>query len=230
MTFAGPLGRVALGMTFLAASFGVLDVVVVLAMGRSSTQPTNRTTIPVLTIDLSTFPVLVTERLVLRELRTSDAERVFAMRSDPAVMRHVNRPMATSITDAIELIERINTNIAANEAVHWALTRAGEDTFLGLIGFWRIVKEHHYAELGYTLMQEAWGQGYASEAIDTVVNFGFGTMGLHRVEAITRPANTVSMRVLEKNAFVREAFRRQDIFWNGVFHDSVHYGRLVTER
>ncbi|MBL7952515.1 MAG: GNAT family N-acetyltransferase [Flavobacteriales bacterium] len=180
-----------------------------------------------ITLDLHRFPVLTTERLVLRQLRGSDAERMFAMRSDAAVMRHVNRPMATSIADATALIERINTNIAANEAVHWALTRKGEDTFIGLIGFWRIVKEHHCAELGYTLMQEAWGQGYASEAIDTVVNFGFGTMGLHRVEAITRPANTASMRVLEKNGFTREALRREDIFWNGSFHDSVHYGRLA---
>ena len=47
-----------------------------------------------LTIKLSTFPILTTERLVLRELRRSDADQVFAMRSDPLVMQHVNRPLA----------------------------------------------------------------------------------------------------------------------------------------
>jgi ribosomal-protein-alanine N-acetyltransferase len=51
----------------------------------------------VLTIDLSIFPVLTTERLVLRELRPSDAEQVLAMRSDPEVMQHVNRPLAHTI-------------------------------------------------------------------------------------------------------------------------------------
>ncbi len=180
-----------------------------------------------LTIAFSEFPELRTERLVLRQLCASDAERVFAMRSDPEVMRHVNRPMATSVEDARALIELINARYDAQEAVHWAITRKGEGAFLGLIGFWRLVKEHHYAELGYTLMREAWGQGYASEAIATVVDFGFGSLGFHKVEAITRPANTASMRVLEKNGFVREGYFRENILWNGTFHDSVSYGRLA---
>lgn len=180
-----------------------------------------------LTLALSEFPELHTERLVLRKLRPSDAERMFAMRSDPQVMRYVNRPMATSVDDAVALIALINARITAQEAIHWALTRKGEDTFIGLIGFWRLVKEHHYAELGYTLMQEAWGKGYASEAIASVVDLGFSTLGFHRVEAITRPANTASMRVLEKNGFVREGQLRENIFWNGTFHDSVCYGRLA---
>lgn len=181
-----------------------------------------------LTIELHEFPVLTTERLVLRQLRLGDAERMFAMRSDPEVMRHVNRPMATSIDDATALIERINTNIAANEALHWAITLKGVDSFIGLIGLWRMVKEHHYAELGYTIMREQWGRGVASEAIAAVVECGFGTLGFHRIEAITRPANNASMRALEKNGFVREGYFRENIFWNGMFHDSVHYGRLAN--
>lgn len=183
-----------------------------------------------LTLALNELPVLRTERLVLRRLRPTDAERVFAMRSDPRVMQYVNRPMANSVDDAAAVIQLINDRFNAGEAVHWAITRNGEDAFLGLIGLWRIVKEHHFAELGYTLMQEAWGVGNASEAIAAVVDFGFGTLGLHRVEAITRPGNTASMRVLEKNGFVREGYFREDIFWNGGFHDSVHYGLLATER
>lgn len=180
-----------------------------------------------LTIDLTEFPELTTERLVLRQLRASDADRMFTMRSDPEVMRHVNRPMATSVDDAIALIQKINANIAANEALHWAITHKGDDAFIGLIGLWRMVKEHHYAELGYTIMRAQWGSGIASEAIAAVVDCGFGTLGFHRIEAITRPTNAASMRALEKNGFVREGYFRENILWNGAFHDSVHYGRLA---
>src|SRR6185503_6304836 len=98
---------------------------------------------------LSTFPVLSSERLVLRALRPSDADRMFAMRSDPLVMQHVNRPLARTVDDASALIDLITTNVAANDAVQWVITLKGDDTFIGLIGFWRMVKEHHRAELGY---------------------------------------------------------------------------------
>lgn len=180
-----------------------------------------------LSVDLSTFPVITTERLVLRELRPSDAERVFAMRSDPLVMHYVNRPLAQSMEDAHALIDRISASVAAGDAVQWAITERGDDTFVGLIGFWRLVKEHYYGELGYTLARDHWGKGYISEAIGAVLDFGFNTAGLHRVEAITRPQNTASVRVLEKNGFVQEGHIKEGIFWNGAFHDSLHFGRLA---
>ncbi len=180
-----------------------------------------------LNVDLSTFTTLTTDRLVLRQLRPSDAERMFAMRSDPLVMQHVNRPMATTVAEGGVLIELINSKISANESVHWAITVKGEDTLIGNIGFWRLVKEHYYAELGYTIAREHWGYGYATEAVAATLDFGFGTLGFHRVEAITRPPNTASIRVLVKNGFVQEGHFKENIFWNGEFQDSLHFGRLA---
>jgi len=72
-----------------------------------------------------------------------------------------------------------------------------------------------------------WGKGLISEAIGTALEFGFGTLGLHRVEAITRPQNAASIRALEKNGFVREGEFKEDIFWEGAYHDSVYFGRLA---
>lgn len=182
---------------------------------------------PMLTFDLTHFPVLTTERLVLRALRVSDVEEVFALRADPAVMQHVNRPLATSLQDAEALIATVNDGVAANTSIHWAITRKGDDRFIGLIGFWRIVKEHDLGELGYMLARAHWGQGLTSEAIAAVLPVGFGTLGMHRVEAITRPVNRASIRALEKNGFVQEATLRDAVFFNGAFHDSMVFGRLA---
>ncbi|MFZ1687750.1 MAG: GNAT family N-acetyltransferase [Flavobacteriales bacterium] len=180
-----------------------------------------------LSIHLPTFPILATERLLLRQLRTSDQEQVFALRSDPLVMQHVNRPLARTMDDASALIDLITSMVAANEAVQWAMTLRGDDTFIGLIGFWRIVKEHHYGELGYMLARDHWGKGLMSEAVAAVLDFGFHSLDFHKVEAITRPENTASVRTLEKNGFVREGHFKENIFWNGAYHDSLHFGRLA---
>ncbi|MBL7937914.1 MAG: GNAT family N-acetyltransferase [Flavobacteriales bacterium] len=193
-------------------------------MDRSNGHPVND---PMLTTHFPEFPVLTTERLVLRALEPSDAWRVFAMRSDVQVMEHVNRPLATSLADAEALIDLITQRGAAGDSVQWAMTLPGNDAFVGIIGFWRIEKEHQYGELGYMLAREHWGNGYASEAIAALIPFGFGPLGLHRIEAITRPQNAASIRALEKNGFVCEGYFKENVFWNGRFHDSMHFGRLA---
>lgn len=180
-----------------------------------------------LTIDLPTFPMITTERLVLRELLASDAAAVLAMRSDPEVMRHVNRPLAQSLDDASAVIELINTRGAAGESVQWAMTLRDNDRFVGIIGYWRFAKENHAAELGYMLGRDLWGAGYASEAIAAVLDFGFQVLGLHKVLAITRPENVASICALKKNGFFQEGHLKDDIFWNGSFLDSVYFGRLA---
>lgn len=88
-------------------------------------------------------------------------------------------------------------------------------------------KEHHKAELGYTLARDHWGKGIMSEAIAAVLHFGFNTYRFHRVEAITRPANVGSIQALLKNGFVQEGHFKENIFWNGTFHDSLCFGKLA---
>ena len=79
-----------------------------------------------LTLDLSKLPVLTTDRLVLRELRTEDAPALFAMRSDPIAMALVRRHLATTIEDAHALIAKIQGIQAANDGAQWAITLKGD--------------------------------------------------------------------------------------------------------
>ena len=181
-----------------------------------------------LTFSLPGTPVLTTERLVLRAVRPADAPQMLAMRSDPEVMRHVSRPLLTSHEEALAFIAKVEASVAANEAVQWAMARKDDDLFLGMIGFWRLEREHHKGELGYMLARAHWGVGYMREAIAAVVPFGFRELGFHRVDALTRPENLASIRALEANGFVREGHYRQSVFANGTFHDMLHYGRLAA--
>jgi len=76
------------------------------------------------------------------------------------------------------------------------------------------------------LLPEFHGNGFLTEAVSKVLEYGFKTMNLHSVEAIIDPKNIASARVLEKNDFINEAHFKQNEFFNGKFLDNVIYSKL----
>jgi [ribosomal protein S5]-alanine N-acetyltransferase len=175
------------------------------------------------TVDFSPFPVLETERLILRRITTDDAAAVFRLRSNPDTMKYVPRPLAVTVDDALVHIANIEEKIENNTGINWAITLKGNPEFIGIIGNFRIEFENYRAEIGYMLLPEFNGKGIVSEAIARVVKYGFEDMKLHSIEAIIDPDNVASARVLEKNNFTKEAHLRENEFYNGKFLDTVIY-------
>lgn len=178
--------------------------------------------------DLSEFPVIITRRLVLREPVARDAPALFAMRSDERVMQHIGRPRATTLGDAEELIATIARMRAENNGIGWAITLKGSDTLIGTIGFHRIVKEHYRAEIGYMLHPDHWRRKIMSEALQAVIQYGFTTLHLHSIEAVTDPINLASNRSLQRAGFVQEGLFKENYHWNGKFHDSAVWSLLAS--
>ena len=179
-----------------------------------------------LTLDLSDFPVLTTDRLVLRELTPDDAPALFAMRSDDRVMRRIGRPRATGLEDAVALIGRIAKDRSANEGITWGLTLHGGDTIIGTIGYYRLKLEHHRGEIGYMLAPDHWGKGLMGEALDAAVTCGFARFKFHSIEAVTDPRNAPSNKLLERHGFVHEGLFKENFHWNGEFQDSAVWSKL----
>jgi len=179
-----------------------------------------------LELDLSVFPILRTERLILRELTTNYGQSLFAMRSDETVMEHIGRKKATTLQDALDLIERVSKDRKENNGITWGLTVHGDDTLIGTIGYYRLQKEHFRGEIGYMLGKEHWGKGLMSEAIVATVQYGFNEMKFHSIEAITDPENRRSCNVLDRNGFVKEGHIKENFYWEGKFFDSVIYSKL----
>jgi ribosomal-protein-alanine N-acetyltransferase len=165
-----------------------------------------------LTRAFATFPVLETERLILRSLTPDDAEAIFRMMSDPQVVRYLGMTAMTSLEEASQRVERILTNFEQHKGIRWALVDRTTGEFLGSCGYLRLLKEHHRAEIGGDLAPSAWGRGLATEATRLILAFGFEQMGLHSVEAVIHPANVASRRVLEKLGFVQEGHFRQNFY------------------
>ncbi len=181
-----------------------------------------------LNVNFYPFPILQTSRLILRQLKTEDAKELFEIRSSKTVMKYINRPLATTISDANEFILKANDSTKNNEGISWAITLKGEDKFIGFIGFWRMKKEDFRSEIGFMLHPTHQGKGIMNEAVNKVIEYGFDTMQLHSIEADVDPENISSIKLLEKNKFIKEAFFKENCFFNGKFYDTFIYSILKT--
>ncbi len=180
-----------------------------------------------LNINLHPFPVLATERLVLRQMNEMDAGELFALRSNKNTMEFLDRPLAESNEDALLLIRKINQSLANNDGITWAVTLKNNPALIGTIGFWRIMKEHYRAEIGYMLKEEFQKKGIMQEAVLATLHYGFYVMKLHSVEANVNPFNIASIKLLEKNNFIREAYFKENYYYKEKFLDSAVYS-LIT--
>src|SRR5688500_18727940 len=98
---------------------------------------------------------------------------------------------------------------------------------IGNICLWNISREHHKAEIGYVLSTEYHRKGLMDEAVKQVLEYGFNSMKLHSVQANVNPGNIASIKLLEKNGFVKEAHFRENFFYNGRYLDSAIYSLLA---
>ncbi len=180
-----------------------------------------------LSVNFSPFPVLKTKRLILRKTEMTDAPAMFVQRSDPRLMQYVDRKPCESEEEAAAFIRMITDNLENNIGISWAITTHDNDEMIGSIAIWRIMKEHYRGELGYVLLPEYQGKGIMNEALKAVIAYGFGVMKLHSLEANTNPDNSASQKLLERHGFVREAYFKENYYYDGKFLDSAIYS-LIT--
>jgi ribosomal-protein-alanine N-acetyltransferase len=151
------------------------------------------------------FPVLQTERLILRSITYADTQCIFDIRSDKDLMRFIPRPMAKNMNDAKEVIRVMIDFIEAKEGVNWAITRKDSNDLIGTIGIYQFNSEDSKCELGYMLRKDFHNKGLMTEAISEVLNYSFRVLGFNTVEAVIDPANEPSEKVLLKTGFKKDS-------------------------
>ena len=181
-------------------------------------------------LNFNPFPVLATERLVLRRAAASDVKEIFALRSDISIMKYIPRPLVTNLDEALEHINNIDAKIESKEGINWGITLKGNDTLIVVAGFYRISPENHRAEIGYILHPSQSGKGIISEVVKHLIEFGFTTMNLHSIEAVIAPENQASAKVLEKNGFVQEGLFKENQYFEGRFLNSAIYSLLKQSK
>jgi ribosomal-protein-alanine N-acetyltransferase len=158
-----------------------------------------------LEVNFNPFPQLTTARLLLRKLETTDAKQLFTLRSDKNVMKYIGKKPMQTIDEATDFINLINDNVNNNSGINWAITLKEPAKLIGVIGLWRIIKEHYRAEIGYMLLPEYWQKGLTKEAILKVIEYGFNELKLHSIQGNINDTNIASGKALESTGFTREA-------------------------
>ena len=173
-----------------------------------------------LTLNFKPFPVLETERLLLRRITKKDADDIFTFRKEPEVMKYIGKPNAKSVKEVKDLIKRMDDGIKSNANIAWGITLKNKDIVIGTIGYHTVEKEHYRAEIGYMLHPDFWNKKLAGEAIKAVIDFGFKTMNLHSIEAKLDAANIASKKLLVSQGFEKEAYFKENFFFEGKFVDT----------
>ena len=169
-----------------------------------------------------------TSRLVLRSLERADLDQMLPLitREVAATTLRITHPYTRK--DAEEYFDGMQSEIAKDKMLQMSIFVASSDEYCGSVGL-RIEREHGRAELGYWLGVPYWGQGYASEATQAVVAYGFGELGLNRIYATVFAGNTASCRVVGKAGLKYEGCMCQHVNKWGRFLDVEVYGLLVAD-
>ncbi|MFD0959651.1 GNAT family N-acetyltransferase [Paenibacillus chungangensis] len=178
---------------------------------------------------MNTFPVIYTERLTLRQLRPEDSMHLFHYFSRDEVTEFYDLESFTSIKQATDLIDSWNKRYETEQGIRWAISLKNEERVIGTCGYHNWAKEHSKAEIGYELTPEYWRQGIMTEAIAAILQYGFQSLQLNRIEAFIDPANISSRKLLLKAGLAEEGLLRDCFFEKGQFVDAVIFSILRRE-
>jgi ribosomal-protein-alanine N-acetyltransferase len=146
------------------------------------------------------------ERLLFRQFTLQDAALLIELNSDPEVLKYVHEP-ATTEENAPDILKNIILPQYELGLGRWAVHLKYSLEFIGWAGL-KYISERDEIDLGYRFKKQYWGRGYATEAANTCINYGFVHLDLGKITAKAHEENTASLNVIEKCGM---QFLKQDV-------------------
>lgn len=141
--------------------------------------------------------VFETERLRFRESTPADAEAMYELNSDPEVIQYTGDLPFDSVEAAREFLENYVAVYRNRNRGRWIAELKSTGEIIGWCGL-KFHEEENVTDVGYRLFRRHWGNGYATEAAQASIDYGFNVLKLDRIVAHARKENVGSLRVLEK--------------------------------
>lgn len=174
-----------------------------------------------------TAPFLIGPRVFLRPMLASDVPLFTRWLNHPDVRQHlaIHRPL-TELAEQ-RWLEHVSTDTAS---VFLVICLREGDRPIGTISLRNLTGNNRVGDLGLQLGEmDLWGQGLGTEAITLALDYGFDTLGLHRVELRCHASNARGVRCYERLGFALEGRQREAHFTQGAFEDVLLYGMLEGE-
>ncbi|AIE87666.1 GCN5-related N-acetyltransferase [Fimbriimonas ginsengisoli Gsoil 348] len=163
---------------------------------------------------------------MLRPFAETDTDAIFALQSNPRVLRYWDSPPWKNRAQAERFIAVCRQMEQEGTGARLAVERTSDNAFIGWCSLSKWNPDYRSAKIGYCFDEAAWGNGFATEAAGTLLQWAFDTLDLNRVQSETDTRNAGSSRVLEKLGFIREGTLREDCIVDGEVSDSWVYGLL----
>ena len=163
--------------------------------------------------------VLETDRLLLREMKLSDAERLYEMECNPNVHKYLwNKPI-TSIEEVYKYIEMVRDQYVKNEIGRFVVIEKESNELMGWAGLKynteMVNNKVNFYDIGYRLNEKFWGKGYASEASFAWLDYGFNVMKINVIQAAAHADNIGSNKILKKIGLkMTENYLEDGVYWN----------------
>jgi ribosomal-protein-alanine N-acetyltransferase len=175
------------------------------------------------------LPYLETERLKFRKLTMRNAGDIFEYASVPEVTLYVSWTPHRTLADTKSFLKHVLFQYEKGIPASWGIVLKENDKLIGTGGYLWWSTEHSKAEVGYVISDKYWNKGYMTEALKKILQFGFETMNLERIEARCFIKNTASERVMQKCGMKLEGILRSSLYIKGEFTDFKLYSILKSE-
>jgi ribosomal-protein-alanine N-acetyltransferase len=178
---------------------------------------------------VTAFPIIKTDRLLLRQFVENDIENVFKGLSHPDIIKYYGVSYQT--LEATKEQMNFFTNLEKNgTGVWWAVCSADNKKFYGAGGLNSLSKEHKKAEIGFWLIPDYWGQGIMTEALPLICDYGFNNLGLHRIEGLVETENRNCKSAMAKLDFQYEGTMKECEIKNEQFISLDIYAKINTRK
>ncbi len=178
---------------------------------------------------MKNYPELLTQRLLLRRFESMDAGTIQMLAGDRAIAEMTLSIPHPYIDGMAEIwIESHQAEFESGMGVVFAMSEQKTDQLIGAVGL-TVTKRFSRAELGYWVGKPFWGKGYASEASETVLRYGFEVMQLNKISASHMTRNPASGKVMQKIGMEQEGLLKQHALKWDQFVDLTVYGILAEK-
>lgn len=175
-----------------------------------------------------TFEIIETKRLYLRKLTDEIYEHLLQNGTDDDIIKYLNVKATEVSREREKAIKGFSTH--SKSLLIFQLLDKDTDEIIGWCGYHTWYKVHRRAEIGYAMTSEEFrDRGLMSEALKSIIDFGFKEMKLNRIEAHIGPGNIPSLKLIRNVGFTQEGLLRSHYNNNGIFEDSVVYSLLSHE-
>lgn len=169
-----------------------------------------------------------TERLIIQPFKNDDAYRIKELANDEVLANILGLPYPYKLEHAQEWILTQPDVIAAGSEYPLKVVHKQWNEIIGTVTL-RIDKKNNKGELGYWIGTDYWGNGFATEFVSKMIEFGFNELNVNKICASVLSKNKASKKVLEKSGLLKEGTLKQNRFLLNKYEDVDLYGLLKVE-